>query len=239
MQNNVWKKELTVIVIGLFIAMGFNLPVNGNEFMDNHPPEIPQVRNSGGYEGEPSYIEFNTTDPDGDDVYYYIQWGDGTKSGWLGPYKSGEIVQANHTWENIGVYYLNIYAKDIYEATSKSGGISIRIIPHLEVKIQDGFGIGATVTVRNLGIRDYENILWTFGISRPKYFRYGAVSIILKHGTIKSLKIGEERTIRIGVIFRFTLRGHAGFYLNMEPFPGDFNIVECGCIIIGPFFYTF
>jgi len=39
-----------------------------------------------------------TTDPTGSDVWYFFDWGDGTDSGWLGPYSSGTGVTEGHTW---------------------------------------------------------------------------------------------------------------------------------------------
>jgi hypothetical protein len=48
----------------------------------------------------------NTTDPQADQVYYQWHWSDGTQSEWEGPYNSGEIATARHTWTipgNIGV----------------------------------------------------------------------------------------------------------------------------------------
>ena len=59
-----------------------------------------------------------TTDPDGDDIYYLFDWGDGNTSGWLGPYESGEEVQASHLWSERGVYEVKVKAKDIYGAES-------------------------------------------------------------------------------------------------------------------------
>jgi len=53
------------------------------------------------------------TDPDGDKVSLNFDWGDGTWSGWLGPYKSGETVKARHTWEEKGTYTVRAKAKDI------------------------------------------------------------------------------------------------------------------------------
>ena len=32
-----------------------------------------------------------STNPDGDNIFYLFDWGDDTNSGWIGPYKSGEI----------------------------------------------------------------------------------------------------------------------------------------------------
>jgi len=61
----------------------------------------------------------STTDPDGDQVYYYFDWGDGTSSGWLGPYNSGESVIASHKWEKRGQYNIRVRAKDTYGAISE------------------------------------------------------------------------------------------------------------------------
>lgn len=60
-----------------------------------------------------------TTDPDGDDVYYYVDWGDGTNSGWVGPYNSGQTITISHTWVDVGVYLVKVRAKDIWGARSE------------------------------------------------------------------------------------------------------------------------
>jgi len=61
----------------------------------------------------------STADPDGDQVYYWFDWGDGTNSGWLGPYNSGENVTASHKWEKRGEYAIKVRAKDIHGAMSE------------------------------------------------------------------------------------------------------------------------
>jgi len=53
------------------------------------------------------------TDPDGDKVSLLFDWGDGTWSGWLGPYTSGEKVTARHTWKEKGTYNIRVKAKDV------------------------------------------------------------------------------------------------------------------------------
>ena len=60
----------------------------------------------------------STTDPDGDDIYYLFDWGDGTTSGWLGPYSSGQTGTASHTWTELGEYYVRARARDIWGAGS-------------------------------------------------------------------------------------------------------------------------
>jgi len=53
-------------------------------------------------------------DPDGDDdLYYYIDWGDGVTQEWIGPYASGESLEIKHIWENKSNYDIRAKAKDI------------------------------------------------------------------------------------------------------------------------------
>lgn len=61
-------------------------------------------------------VELN--DPDNDDVFLYIDWGDNTNSNWLGPYKSGETLEINHIWNNSGIYKIKMKIKDTYNAES-------------------------------------------------------------------------------------------------------------------------
>ena len=60
-----------------------------------------------------------SADPDGDEIYYMFDWGDGTTSGWLGPYKSGETVKVSHIWTKSGVYEIKVKAKDSKDAESE------------------------------------------------------------------------------------------------------------------------
>jgi hypothetical protein len=57
-------------------------------------------------------------DPDGDDILYMFDWGDGTNSGWLGPYASGITITASHKWTSSGIYLVKVKAKDIYGSES-------------------------------------------------------------------------------------------------------------------------
>ncbi|RLF38618.1 MAG: hypothetical protein DRN12_08165, partial [Thermoplasmata archaeon] len=44
--------------------------------------------------------------------YYYIDWGDGTDTPWIGPYSSGIEVTVSHVWEKRGDYTIKVKAKD-------------------------------------------------------------------------------------------------------------------------------
>lgn len=52
-------------------------------------------------------------DPDGDEVYLLFDWGDGTSSGWIGPYNSGDRATASHKWKEKGIYNIKVKARDL------------------------------------------------------------------------------------------------------------------------------
>ncbi|RKX98263.1 MAG: hypothetical protein DRP55_08335 [Spirochaetes bacterium] len=60
-----------------------------------------------------------TTYPDGDSVYYLFDWGDGSDSGWRGPYTSLTTAFATHLWSSPGTYYVKVKAKDEQGAVSR------------------------------------------------------------------------------------------------------------------------
>jgi outer membrane protein assembly factor BamB len=53
-----------------------------------------------------------TTDPDGDNVAYKFDWGDGTYSNWSNYVSSGNIVSMDHSYSSGGTYYVKTKAKD-------------------------------------------------------------------------------------------------------------------------------
>jgi hypothetical protein len=59
--------------------------------------------------------KFKATDYDGDQVSYYVDWGDGTNTGWWGPYDSGQEQAKTHAWSLAGDFDITAKAKDIYD----------------------------------------------------------------------------------------------------------------------------
>ena len=76
-----------------------------------YKPEKPTGPLNGKVGEEYTYISL-TTDPQGDDIYYLFDWDDGTDSGWLGPYPSGNTAEASHTWTSQDTYNIKVKAKD-------------------------------------------------------------------------------------------------------------------------------
>ena len=83
-------------------------------FQDNYPPETPHVPIGpcDGIVGVEYTFSSYSTDLNGDDLFYWFDWGDGTNTSWLGPYTSAEIVYANHNWILDGNYSIRVKAKD-------------------------------------------------------------------------------------------------------------------------------
>ncbi|VVB59527.1 Concanavalin A-like lectin/glucanases superfamily protein [uncultured archaeon] len=82
---------------------------------DNLVPETPGVP-SGQAHGK-FWVDYtyatSTVDPEGDQVYYLWDWGDGTQNEWLGPYNSGTTISTTHWWAATGSYNIKVKAKDI------------------------------------------------------------------------------------------------------------------------------
>jgi len=62
--------------------------------------------------------EFVQVNPDGDDISYFIDWGDNTTTGWTDYYTSGEWITRNHTWYEKGDYEIIAKVKDCYGGES-------------------------------------------------------------------------------------------------------------------------
>jgi len=102
------NENLTVVVTGN------NCLHYSGSIIVNALPEIP-CRPSGKTRGEPGreYLyTTSTTDLDGEHIFYNFSWGDGTYSGWVGPFASGAVASATHAWAEKGTYEIKVKAMD-------------------------------------------------------------------------------------------------------------------------------
>ena len=92
---------------------------------DNSPPNAPSITGeTNGKAGTEYEYTFNATDPDGDDVKYFIDWGDNNTE-WTGYNPSGTEVKVKHTWGEKGDYTITSKAKDIYDAEGPEGTLEV------------------------------------------------------------------------------------------------------------------
>ncbi|GAG34160.1 unnamed protein product, partial [marine sediment metagenome] len=82
-----------------------------------YPPAKPSGPTMGDTDVTYTYST-STTDPEGDQIYYWFNWGDGTDSGWIGPYDSGESVSAFHSWDTQSIFKVKTKAKDVLDHVS-------------------------------------------------------------------------------------------------------------------------
>ena len=80
-------------------------------------PQRPTGPSSGKIRIEYTY-NATTTDPNNNQLFYQWSWGDGTTSDWIGPFASGQISQAKHTWTTKGNFQIKVKAKDTFGAES-------------------------------------------------------------------------------------------------------------------------
>ena len=98
----------------------------GIEFL-NDPPNKPVISgNTNGKAGNVYEYTFITIDPDGDDICYFTDWGDGTNTGWMGPFSSGTPHLQSNVWVK-GNYTIRCKAKDLYNAESEWGVLEINM----------------------------------------------------------------------------------------------------------------
>jgi hypothetical protein len=81
--------------------------------LDSNAPSAPEID---GPKRILPLIEYSYTfkaiSPLGNDVYYWIEWGDNSGTGWLGPYNSDQEITVKHSWIEWKTYTIKARAKD-------------------------------------------------------------------------------------------------------------------------------
>jgi len=117
------KRIFSICLCMLLIVPAFTITAVANE-----PPSAPTI--DGPTSGKPG-VEycwtFNSTDPNDDNVYYYIKWGDGVETGWLGPYPSCTPVSVCYTYEK-GYYTILAKARDIHFVESGWSELEVTMV---------------------------------------------------------------------------------------------------------------
>lgn len=168
----------------------------------NHPPAVPAAPS--GPDTGVTNIDYTftatTTDPEGDNISFMFDWGDGTFSPWVGPYVSGGTGSAQHAWTAAGTYSVKVKAKDAFDAESDwsaAHSIVITEAPILKVQNITGGLFKVKTSIKNIGGVAASGINWTIELTG------GAIIGKKTTGNILSLGAGEERAITSKFIFGF------------------------------------
>lgn len=130
------KKSIPFILIGLIVLYGLEAVAIPSEQetqtlnvftnSENQPPSTPLIQGeTNGKTGRTYVYTFVATDPEADEVFYCINWSDGTGEACVGPYDSAEQLTIPHMWSEAGTYIIRAKAEDTYGAESAWGELSV------------------------------------------------------------------------------------------------------------------
>lgn len=118
------------------------------------PPQTPHQMEgptSGNINVEYDYLIRGVADFDGDGIEYFVDWGDNTTSGWIGPYEAFEDITIAHTWTEYGRYEVTVKARDDNDTMSTETDWSEPLqvnIDMIEIVGVTG-GAGVTIALKN------------------------------------------------------------------------------------------
>ena len=171
-----------------FNALSFGQYSNQyNGFTYDYVPTPPRVTGpSSGDPGTQYTFAFMSTIVQRADLFYFIDWGDQTNTGWFGPFPSGEEITKFHSWAEPGVYTIHARAKSVTGEETLST-YTINISAPITIAINGGIGVNAQI--KNMGSVDLIDVQWSIHLE-------GGIIFIGKEksGTI-DLAAGEEKTV--------------------------------------------
>jgi hypothetical protein len=158
-------------------------------------------------------FSFVTEDPLGEDLYYFIDWGDGNTEEWIGPYPSAQAITISHTWFTKGNFSITAKAKN---TIGSEGGWSIPfyitvLAPDIQIKMITGSFLKANIAITNEGGAEATNISWNLTVN-CSFIICGKQS----SGILPCILPVEEVKVKSNIIIGF---GKTQFIVNaMEPY---------------------
>ncbi len=184
-QTSAWSTPLYVAVAG-----------------ENHGPGTPVIGGEdSGRSDEPLGFFINGSDPDDSHLYFFIDWGDGLDSGWIGPFPIENNIDVTHSFASSGSYQIKVKSKDSTENESDWSTVhSVQIFDGPAVVLSEG-NIEENIiefTISNQGDLASEEIQWEISIEGGFFFGQRVLS-----GTIESLDVEHSYTATTSSLFGF------------------------------------
>jgi hypothetical protein len=102
----------------------------------NLAPTTPDINGPTiGTPGEEYNYSFVSNDPEGDEVWYDIKWGDGDSITDKGPYPSGTEQIESHTWNEKGDFMIEVRARDTYGGYSDWGQFEVKMPRNIDFNL--------------------------------------------------------------------------------------------------------
>jgi len=143
---------------------------------ENYPPDEPDVPVGPSTGVIWRNLSFSTKahDPDGDQLHFRFNWGDGNLSTWIGPVDSDSTVRANHSWRTARVYNITVKTKDSHGAESSWSDLkTVRITNPGEgsnITVELTARLGVKALIKNNGDDDVEDVQWRLTIQGVRKF---------------------------------------------------------------------
>jgi hypothetical protein len=99
-----------------------------NQGLVGEKPDKPTI--TGESSGKPDIVynyTFMSTDPEEDEISYFIDWDDNSTTGWTESLPSGEYYNFSHNWSKKGNYIIKAKAKDVYGGESDWATLEVTI----------------------------------------------------------------------------------------------------------------
>ena len=207
----------------------------------NEPPEMQLVEGPslGQVNVHFKYI-FSASDPDNNPVSYFVDWGDGTTSGWTMDYAPNVEIFLWHKWESQGIFSIRVKARDSVGAESDwSEPLIVNVTTETTAELKNRI-LFLSGIMHNEGDYDLHNINWELDIQPYDngYFSLG----ILKFPKDKIVGSAEILEAHGNLNIRSRIRGVGLFYARLV-YKADEMIYSRSAntygIVLGPFILFF
>ncbi len=117
--EDIYYAEVSQDGYSVTLNNGTTYQIYSYEDIPNSKPNAPIINGpNSGKLGQTLSFKFNAIDPDGDDVSYFIDWGDNSTTGWTRTLPSGTFFNSSHIWTEKENYTIKAKSMDIYGAES-------------------------------------------------------------------------------------------------------------------------
>jgi outer membrane protein assembly factor BamB len=127
--SQVIAEDGTIYISGHFPPSGSQLAyslLHAIQVINDSAPSTPMITGTENGKVRRQYdYTIVSTDPEDDNISYYIDWGDGKITDWTGPYDSSEEIIQSHTWLIRGTYEVKVKARDGPGMESEWGTLSV------------------------------------------------------------------------------------------------------------------
>ena len=179
----------------------FNINLNVKDAINNPPTNPVLYGPKSGRQGQAYSYTCFSNDLDYDSIFYNFSWGDGSCTGWLGPFNSGEACDSSHIWNEKGVFEIKVIAIDSNNAESDwSKPKKVGIDCYFNISVNEAWmllqntsnGIQIPIDIRTFKDFINERIDTPSSFEQPKWFGEKLFNQILTRSIYMIFYRGKE-----------------------------------------------